>query len=263
MVSCCALKTVTLEYCHELICLTIAQPQLLTLVVINCNSLISVCIKADALEYLEYMGHKVIIEYEYAPFLHLLRVCYMEKNGCPLDFISALPKLPKLEGLILRCPAPVQVARALQNIFRFANLKTIVFFLVRSWKGSICSLAYLLKETPLLEYFWLHGFGKLKEPSELNMTWPEDLTFARLHNITIKGFSGESELMELLYFMLTRAPVLETLELETPVLEKLEAWFVRKKKHKLQDEERCRYAREMALTHLAPKVPSTVAFSIT
>uniref|UniRef100_A0A453Q1P4 FBD domain-containing protein n=1 Tax=Aegilops tauschii subsp. strangulata TaxID=200361 RepID=A0A453Q1P4_AEGTS len=107
----------------------------------------------------------------------------------------------------------------------------------------------------------VQGFSKLKEqPSELNVTWPEDLTFARLHIIVIKGFSGEPELMELLYFLLRRAPALESLQLETRAYE---PFVFRKEKHKSEDEERCRYATEMASTHLAPKVPSTVAFSIT
>lgn len=107
----------------------------------------------------------------------------------------------------------------------------------------------------------MQGFSKLKEqPSELNVTWPEDLTFARLHIIVIKGFSGEPELMELLYFLLRRAPALESLQLETRAYE---PFVFRKEKHKSEDEERCRYATEMASTHLAPKVPSTVAFSIT
>jgi hypothetical protein len=82
----------------------------------------------------------------------------------------------------------------------------------------------------------------------------------RLRTIAVKGFSGESELIELLYFLLRRAPALETLQLETGALD---PWFVRREKHKLQDEVRCPYAREMASTHLAPKVPSTVRFSIT
>ncbi|XBH81447.1 hypothetical protein VPH35_107019 [Triticum aestivum] len=221
---------------------------------------IMVCIKADDLESFEYMGHEVNIEYGYAPFLDILRVYFTKKNECPLDFISAFPKLPKLETLVLQCPAPVQVPRALRHTFRFANLKTIVICLVTSWKGCICSLAYLLQEAPLLEYFGLHGFSKLKEPSELNMTWPADLTFPRLYNIEINGFSGELELMELLYFLLRRAPMLKWLQLKTLAME---PWFVTNEKHKLQDEERCGYAREMTSTHLAPKVPSTVEFSIT
>ncbi|KAF7092048.1 hypothetical protein CFC21_094572 [Triticum aestivum] len=208
-----------------------------------------------------YKGHKINIEYKYAPFLDTLRVHFTKKNQCPLDFISALPKLPKLETLILQFSGPVQVSRALRHTFRFANFKMIVFFLVKSWKECICSLAYLLKAAPSLEYFGVHGFSKLKEqPSELNVTWPEDLTFARLHIIVIKGFSGEPELMELLYFLLRRAPALESLQLETRAYE---PFVFRKEKHKSEDEERCRYATEMASTHLAPKVPSTVAFSIT
>lgn len=122
------------------------------------------------------------------------------------------------------------------------------------------TIVYLSVLFLMLVSLSMQGFSKLKEPSELNMTWPEDLTFPRLYNIEINGFSGESELMELLYFLLRRAPMLKWLQLKTLAME---PWLVRKEKHKLQDEERCRYAREMASTHLAPKVLSTVEFSIT
>ncbi|VAI51441.1 unnamed protein product [Triticum turgidum subsp. durum] len=211
--SCCALRSLIIEFCDQLFHLTITCSQLLNLNVEFCNDLSSVCIHADNLDKFAYKGHNVNIEYKYAPFLDIIRVYFTEMDECPLDFISALPKLPKLETLILQCPAPVQ------------------------------------------------GFSKLKEqPNELNMTWPEDLTFARLHIIVIKGFSGEPELMELLYFLLRRAPALKSLQVETRAYE---PFFVRKEKHKSEDQERCRYATEMASTHLAPKVPSTVAFSIT
>ncbi|KAF7086911.1 hypothetical protein CFC21_090157 [Triticum aestivum] len=259
--NCCALKSLILAFCDQLIHLTVTCSQLLNLDVDFCDGLISVCIHADNLEAFMYKGHKINIEYKYATFLDTLRVHFIMKNQCPLDFISALPKLPKLETLILQFSGPVQVSRALRHTFRFANLKMIVFFLVKSWKECICSLAYLLKAAPSLEYFGVHGFSKLKEqPSELNMTWPEDLTFVRLHIIVVKGFSGEPELMELLYFLLRRAPALKSLQLETRAYE---PFLFRKEKHKSEDEERCRYATEMASTHLAPKVPSTVAFSIT
>ncbi|KAI4983059.1 hypothetical protein ZWY2020_023551 [Hordeum vulgare] len=259
--SCCALRILIIEFCHQLIHLTITCSRLLNLTVEFCYDLSSVCIHADNLEEFMYKGHEINIECKCAPFLHVLRVHFQVKGECLLDFISALPKLPKLDALILQFTAPVQVPRALRHTFRFANLKMVVFFLVESWKECICSLVYLLKAAPLLEYLGVHGFSKLKEqPSELNMTWPEDLTFARLHIILIKGFSGEPELMELLYFLLRRAPALESLQLETRAME---PFFFRKEKHRSEDEERCRYATEMASTHLAPKVPSTVAFSVT
>ncbi|VAI51442.1 unnamed protein product [Triticum turgidum subsp. durum] len=166
--SCCALRSLIIEFCDQLFHLTITCSQLLNLNVEFCNDLSSVCIHADNLDKFAYKGHNVNIEYKYAPFLDIIRVYFTEMDECPLDFISALPKLPKLETLILQCPAPVQ------------------------------------------------GFSKLKEqPNELNMTWPEDLTFARLHIIVIKGFSGEPELMELLYFLLRRAPALKSLQVET------------------------------------------------
>uniref|UniRef100_A0ACD5YYF3 Uncharacterized protein n=1 Tax=Avena sativa TaxID=4498 RepID=A0ACD5YYF3_AVESA len=262
MSNCCALQSLKLEDCDQLIHLTITHSQLLSLNFDFCNSLISVCIHADNLEKFMYKGHNVNIEYEYAPYLDNLRVYFTEKNECPLEFVSALPELPKLDMLVLQFPTrlQVQVSRSLQHTFRFSGLKAIVFILMRSWKESICSLAYLLKSVPSIEYFGLHGCTKIQEPSELNITWPEDLTLSKLYTIQIKGFSGESELMELMYFLLRRAPALETLQLDMGALD---PWFVRRRKHKLQDEARCRYAREMASAHLAPKVPSTVAFTIT
>uniref|UniRef100_A0ACD5ZD40 Uncharacterized protein n=1 Tax=Avena sativa TaxID=4498 RepID=A0ACD5ZD40_AVESA len=261
MSSCRALQSLNLEDCDQLIYLTIIHSQLRSLIIVLCSSVVSVCIHADNLESFVYKGQKINVEYEYAPFLEELLVYFVEKNECPLDFVSALPKLSKLDRLVVQFPTRLHVSRALQHTVRFAALKTIMFILVRSWKESICSIAYLLKAAPSIEYFGLYGCTcKLREPSGLNMTWPEDLTLSRLDTIMMGGFSGESELMELLYFLLRRAPALQRLQLETGSMDQ---WFSRWKKHKLQDEARCRYAREMASAHLAPKVPSTVAFTIT
>uniref|UniRef100_A0ACD5YQ97 Uncharacterized protein n=2 Tax=Avena sativa TaxID=4498 RepID=A0ACD5YQ97_AVESA len=140
MSSCCALRSLNLEDCDQLIHLTITHSQLLSLRIVLCSSVISVCIHADNLELFVYKGQKINAEYEHAPFLEELLVYFVEKNECPLDFVSALPKLSKLDRLVLQFPACLHVSRALQHTFRFAALKTIVFILVRSWKESISSI---------------------------------------------------------------------------------------------------------------------------
>ncbi|PNT69435.1 hypothetical protein BRADI_3g55297v3 [Brachypodium distachyon] len=251
MSSCCALHSLTLRDCDQLTHILEFD---------FCDSLLSVGIHADKLLRFVYKGHKINIGYEYAPILHQLYVYFVKKNECPLDFISALPKLPKLEMLVLQFPERLQVSRALQHTVRFAGLTAIVLSLLKSWKESICSLAYLLKAAPLVEYFGLHGCSELQQPIELNITWPEDFTLARLYTIIIRGFSGESELMELLYFLLRRTTVLEMLQMETRAKEPRHVKLLR---HQSEDATRCPYAREMALTHLGPKVPPTVKFSVT
>jgi hypothetical protein len=113
MSSCCALQSLNLEDCNQLIHLTITHSQMLSLTVDFCGSLTSLCIHADNLEKFMYKGHNVNIEYEYAPYLDNLRVYYAEKNECPLDFVSALPKLPKLDMLVLQFPTCIQVRKDL------------------------------------------------------------------------------------------------------------------------------------------------------
>ncbi|XP_045086093.1 uncharacterized protein [Aegilops tauschii subsp. strangulata] len=151
------------------------------------------------------------------------------------------------------------VYRVLQHASRFAGLTTVMLVLMKPWKEGISSVAYVLKSAPLIEYFGLHGCCKLHQHTQLNITWPEDLILARLYTIIIGGFSGEFELMELVYFLLRSTPALDVFEIDTRAME---PWLARSNEDKLQDDMRCRYAREMAYAHLVPKVPSTVKFHI-
>ncbi|XP_045086092.1 uncharacterized protein [Aegilops tauschii subsp. strangulata] len=219
MSNCCALEIMVLQYCHLLVHLTASHARLQILVVQFCKSL----------------------------------------DDCPLDFISAFPQLPKLEFLVIQFPTCLQVYRVLQHASRFAGLTTVMLVLMKPWKEGISSVAYVLKSAPLIEYFGLHGCCKLHQHTQLNITWPEDLILARLYTIIIGGFSGEFELMELVYFLLRSTPALDVFEIDTRAME---PWLARSNEDKLQDDMRCRYAREMAYAHLVPKVPSTVKFHI-
>ncbi|XP_044417103.1 F-box protein At1g80960 [Triticum aestivum] len=259
MSNCCALEIMVLQYCHLLVHLTASHARLQILVVQFCKSLVSICIRADNLESFAYMGYKINIECERAQFLEMLHVYFVNKDDCPLDFISAFPKLPKLEFLVIQFPTCLQVYRVLQHASRFAGLTTVMLVLMKPWKEGISSVAYVLKSAPLIEYFGLHGCCKLHQHTQLNITWPEDLILARLYTIIIGGFSGEFELMELVYFLLRSTPALDVFEIDTRAME---PWLARSNEDKLQDDMRCRYAREMAYAHLVPKVPSTVKFHI-
>ncbi|KAI4983064.1 hypothetical protein ZWY2020_023556 [Hordeum vulgare] len=259
MSNCHALEILVLQYCHQVIHLTASHARLQVLVVQFCKSLTSICIRAHNLESFTYMGCKINIEYERAQFLDMLRVYFVKKDDCPLDFISAFPKLPKLEILVIQIPTCLHVHRVLQHGSRFVGLKTIILILMKPWKVEISSVAYLLKSTPLLEYFGLHGCCKLQQHTQFNISWPEDFILARLYTIIIGGFSGEFELMELVYFLLRSTMALDVFEIDTRAME---PWLVRSNRDKLQDDTRRCYAREMAYTHLVPKVPSTALFHI-
>ncbi|XBI50114.1 hypothetical protein VPH35_113572 [Triticum aestivum] len=100
--SCCALESLVLQYCHQLIHLTASHARLQILVVQFCKSLVSICIRADNIESFVYMGYKINIDCEHTKFLDMLHVYYVNKDDCALDFISAFPKLPKLEFLVIQ-----------------------------------------------------------------------------------------------------------------------------------------------------------------
>ncbi|KAF7086925.1 hypothetical protein CFC21_090170 [Triticum aestivum] len=208
--SCCALESLVLQYCHQLIHLTASHARLQILVVQFCKSLVSICIRADNIESFVYMGYKINIDCEHTKFLDMLHVYYVNKDDCALDFISAFPKLPKLEFLVYR---------VLQHATRFAGLTTDILILMKPWKEDISSVAYLLKSAPLIEYFGLHGCCKLHQHTQLNIPWPEDFILSRLYTIIIGGFSGEFELMELVYFLLRSTPALDVFGIDTRAME--------------------------------------------
>nr|XP_040249022.1 uncharacterized protein LOC120966681 isoform X3 [Aegilops tauschii subsp. strangulata] len=151
------------------------------------------------------------------------------------------------------------VYRVLQHATRFAGLTTVILILMKPWKEDISSVAYLLKSAALIEYFGLHGCCKLQQHTQLNIPWPEDFILSRLYTIIIGGFSGEFELMELVYFLLRSTPALDVFRIDTRAME---PWLVRANEDKLQDDTRRHYARDMAYAHLVPKVPSTAKFHI-
>jgi hypothetical protein len=94
----------------------------------------------------------------------------------------------------------------------------------------------------------------------LKIRWPKNFTAASLRIIRIGGFSGESELLQLLMFLLRRSPVLKTLLIDTDQVRHrhfLSIWESERSK-----DMRCNYGREVAQTHLAPNVPCTVKLSI-
>jgi hypothetical protein len=93
----------------------------------------------------------------------------------------------------------------------------------------------------------------------LKIRWPKNFTAASLKTIRIGGFSGESELVQLLLFLLRRSPVLKTILIDTQVRHSVLCIC---KIESSKDAMRHDYGREVAQTHLAPIVPSTVKLSI-
>jgi len=182
MSSCSALRLMGLRKCHQLINLRASHPQLLCMEVYDCKSLISISIHAEKLVDFSYKGHKVDVQYEYAPVVHSLSAHFVKKNECPLECIGAHFKL---RSLTLQFPSRLQVCKGsvslvctsvqvllllkftffflcyikvpcvLQKGERFAGLKEIVLCLLTSWKERIHSVAYLLKAAPVVETFKL------------------------------------------------------------------------------------------------------------
>ncbi|TVU41137.1 hypothetical protein EJB05_14633 [Eragrostis curvula] len=255
---CHVLRNLYLIKCHQLINVRTSHAQLVALEVSICKSIVNISINAAKLHIFSYMGHKVDVNYEYAPALCKLQVNFVKKNECPLECIGSLPKL---RTLVLQFPARLQVSHALQHSERFVGLKEIVLCLFSSWGKSIRSVAYLLKAAPVVETLKLEVYGNMERPQKLRIRWPENFTSERLSSIRIGGFSGESELTLLLLFLLKWSPALKTLLIDThPHYYRGFNYYWDKKKPK--DPTRSYYARGVALKQVAPKVPSTVKFSI-
>ncbi|TVU41140.1 hypothetical protein EJB05_14636 [Eragrostis curvula] len=258
MSCCCALRHLSLRRCHQLINVRTSHAKLVHLEFLLCTRLVSISIHAEKLRTFSYKGRKINIDYECAPVLSNLCVLFVKASECPLYFIGALPKL---RTVILQFPSPVEVPCVLQHSVGFAALKEIMLCLLTSWEKSICSVVNLLKAAPRVEILKLEVYeNSLQSPTELKIKWPEKGTLKRLHTIRIGGFSGEPELMELLVFLLGRSPVLKTLLIDTH-RSYYKAWCNGWKREVSEDDTRCNYARELALSHLAPIVPSTVKFS--
>ncbi|KAL6880242.1 hypothetical protein ACP4OV_011807 [Aristida adscensionis] len=260
IMSCCrALRRLALTRCHQLTNVRTFHAKLVELEVYDCKSLIGISIHAEKLKRFSYKGHKIDVQYEYAPVLLKLRALFVKNNECPFDLMGALPTL---RSLILQFPSRLRLSRVLQHSGRFVGLKQIVLCLLTSYKKSARAVAYLLKAAPKVQTLGLKVYGDLQlQPlSELKIRWPKKCSLKRLHTISMEGFSGEPELLELVLFILRRSPVLKQL-LISPHPSHYHA-YGKWKRDESEDDARCCHAKWVALTHLAPKVPSTVKFTI-
>ncbi|CAL5078273.1 unnamed protein product [Urochloa decumbens] len=108
----------------------------------------------------------------------------------------------------------------------------------------------------------LQVYDNIRPLRPLNIIWPEDFTAEALHTIRIGGFSGEPELVDLLFFLLGRSPVLKTLLVYTQ--RRRYQGYNRWQRYRWtpEDMKRRYYARGVAFTLLAPKVPPTVKLTI-
>ncbi|CAL5091500.1 unnamed protein product [Urochloa decumbens] len=108
----------------------------------------------------------------------------------------------------------------------------------------------------------LQVYDNIRPLRPLNIIWPEDFTAEALHTIWIGGFSGEPELVDLLFFLLGRSPVLKTLLVYTQ--RRRYQGYNRWQRYRWtpEDMKRRYYARGVAFTLLAPKVPPTVKLTI-
>ncbi|CAL5091498.1 unnamed protein product [Urochloa decumbens] len=257
--SCHALHELWLKKCNQLIHVRISNSQLVAMEVNGCKSLISINVHAKKLEEFSYMGHKVDIEYECAPVLSELNVHFVKRNECPLDCIGTLPAL---QTLTMQFPSRLQESHVLHHNGRFTGLKEMVLCLMKSWGKSIISVVYLLKAAPLVETLTLEVYDNIRPLRPLNIIWPEDFTAEALHTIWIGGFSGEPELVDLLFFLLGRSPVLKTLLVYTQ--RRRYQGYNRWQRYRWtpEDMKRRYYARGVAFTLLAPKVPPTVKLTI-
>ncbi|KAJ1287711.1 hypothetical protein BS78_02G031800 [Paspalum vaginatum] len=256
--SCHALRQLCLKNCSQLIHARISNSKLVCMEVLGCKSLISINILAEKLEHFSYMGQKVDIEYECAPALRELNAHFVKRNQCPLDCIGEVSVLQKLT---MGFPSPLQVSRVLQHSGRFMVLKEMVLCLMTSWEKSILSVVYLLKAAPLVEILNLEVYGNLKPLQSLEITWPVDFTAEALSTVSIGGFSGESELVDLLLFLLRRSPTLRTLQICTR-RRRYGGYGRSSKRDKFEDTTRRCYARGVAFIHLLLKVPPSVKFII-
>ncbi|KAL6880244.1 hypothetical protein ACP4OV_011809 [Aristida adscensionis] len=254
--SCHALHHLYLKRCHELMNPRISHSQLVSLEVCRCWRLMSIRIYAENLRRFTYMGHLVDIEYECAPFLCELNAFFVSADECPLDCIVALPPLQRLS---LQFASRFQISRLLQYSETFANLKEVTLCILTSWKKSIRFVAYLFKAATLVETLALEVTSNLRPPNELKIRWPRNFAPTRLSAVRIGGFSGESELVQFVFFLLRGSPVLKTLLIDTHPknYQGLGKW-----KRDVAEDARSDYGRQVAMTRLAPNIPSTVNFGV-
>ncbi|OEL38584.1 hypothetical protein BAE44_0000397 [Dichanthelium oligosanthes] len=161
--------------------------------------------------------------------------------------------------LTLQFPSRLQVSRVLQHSEKFAGLKEMTLCILTYWKRRIRFVALVLKAAPLVETLKLKVQGYLRQ-KELNIRWPQNFTATSLRTFSIEGFGGESELVQLFFFLLRRSPVLKTLIIDTARVKylRLGEWEIKRSEYAM----RRNFAREVAQTRLAPNVPSAVKPSI-
>ncbi|TVU41138.1 hypothetical protein EJB05_14634 [Eragrostis curvula] len=209
MSSCHALRYLYLIRCDKLIYLRISHAQLVAVEVYKCSRVRSISVRTEKLESFSYMGRQMHIEYECAPVILDLSAYFVYGYKFPSVCLGAFPKLE-----ILRLQFP-HISRILQHNGIYAGLREILLCILTSWKKSIRFVACLLKAAPLVKTLQLEVHGNLRPPNELKIRWPKNFTPTRLRTIKIGGFSGESELMQLLLFLLNMSPMLETLRIDT------------------------------------------------
>ncbi|CAL5078274.1 unnamed protein product [Urochloa decumbens] len=127
---------------------------------------------------------------------------------------------------------------------------------------SLISINVHAKKLEEFSYMGHKVYDNIRPLRPLNIIWPEDFTAEALHTIRIGGFSGEPELVDLLFFLLGRSPVLKTLLVYTQ--RRRYQGYNRWQRYRWtpEDMKRRYYARGVAFTLLAPKVPPTVKLTI-
>ncbi|KAL6880231.1 hypothetical protein ACP4OV_011796 [Aristida adscensionis] len=266
--ACGALLGLELRECPQLAHLTAAHAGLVLLDVDSCGGLKSITLRSSRLHVLSYRGHRVDVDYTHAPSIAKLTVLFPDGNGCPLDCIgggggAAAAFVPKLKHLFLQFPSPVNAACS----HKFAALSKIVLLLMKTpWREHVVSVANLLRAAPSVKELCIEVHGDLPMPPPdtppMAIRWPKRCSPRKLRSVAIGGFGGEAELVELALFLARRSPALRTVAVDTHRRHLI--GFSKRNwcREESEDPLRCYYARGIAWTHLAPKIPSTVKFTV-
>ncbi|CAN6296159.1 unnamed protein product [Urochloa humidicola] len=258
LAACAALAILELNECRQLVHVAASHGGLHVLSVRGCGGLKSVAVESSSLLELAYDGHKVDIDCRRAPAIVML-VLYMT-NGCPVDCVAAGGSaLPKLRQLCLQFPSPL--ISAPRHGWRFEGLLKILLLFKTPCREHVASVASLLVAAPLVKELRIEAYSDLPvpPPNKQAIQWPARCSPKKLQSIAIGGFSGEPELMELVSFLLQRSPAIRTLTIDTH-RQHVNVW--RWRREEAEDTVRCYYARGIVWTHLVPKIPSTVKFTI-
>uniref|UniRef100_A0A0A8YQF6 Uncharacterized protein n=1 Tax=Arundo donax TaxID=35708 RepID=A0A0A8YQF6_ARUDO len=82
-------------------------------------------------------------------------------------------------------------------------------YIVDASSSNRCSHYLLALYYLMLVYLFAGSWQSATTEKKLKIRWPKNFTSTRLGTISIGGFSGESELIQLLFFLLRRSPVLK------------------------------------------------------